>query len=151
MTLDRAAEVASDESTYVSLEDGQWDCDTITYVRRRSASGNAGAKTTAVTEIFLTDGKTTPSVVVFATLSGRWDCGDLDGLTSTGYLTLMGDDQQQELTNEVRLAKFFRADTVLALCGYCGTENSLIGLIFGIVITLAGIGGLIFGLRMPKE
>jgi hypothetical protein len=151
MSLDRAAEVASDESIYVSLEDGQWDCDTITHVRRRSPSSSGGTKTTTETEIFLTDGKTTPTIVVFTTLSGRWECDDLNESTSTGYLTVMSDDQQQELTNEVRLAKFFRADTALALCGYCGTENSLIGLIFGVVITLGGIGALILGLRMPKE
>lgn len=151
MTLERAADVATDESLYVSLEDGRWDCETIKHVRRRSPSSSAGTMTTASTEIFLTDGKTTPDVVAFATLSGEMTCGDFDGLTPTGYLTQMSEDQQQDLTNDARLAKFFRADTVLALCGYCGTENSMIGLMFGIAITLAGLAVLILGLRMPRH
>jgi len=151
MTIERAAEVATDDSLYVSIEDGRWDCDTITHVRRRSATGTTGTMTTALTEIFLTDGKTTPNIVVFADFSGKLTCGDFDGLMPTGYLTQMSDEQQQDLTNEARLAKFFRAETVLALCGYCGTENSMIGLMFGIVITLGGIAVLILGLRMPKE
>ena len=150
MTLERAAEVATDESLYVSLEDGTWDCDTLVHIRRRSATGSAGTKTTASTEIFLTDGRTSPKVVIFATLSGKLLCSDFDGLLPTGYLTLMSSNEQQDLTNNARLARFFSSDSVLALCGYCGTENSMIGLIFGIVITLGGIGVLILGLRMPK-
>ena len=151
MSLEAAAEVANDESLYVSLEDGTWDCDTIKHIRRRSATGNAGTMTTAATEIFLRDTQTAPDVLVFATMSGEMTCGDFDGLTATGYLTLMSEDQQQDLANEVRLAKFINADTILALCGYCGTENSMIGLIFGIVTTLGGIAVLIIGLRMPKQ
>jgi hypothetical protein len=149
MTLVRAAEVATDVSAYVSIEDGEWDCDTIVYIRRRASSG--GSSTTASTEIFLTDSKRTPKIVIFATMSGRMACGDFDGLNPTGYLTRMSSDQQQELTNEVRLARFFNAETVLALCGYCGTENSLIGLIFGIVITLGGIGIIVLGFKIPKK
>ena len=98
MTGERAAEVATDESLQVSLEDGAWDCDTLVHVRRRSVTGSSGTITTAATEIFLTDGRTCPKVVIFATLSGKLSCGDFDGLLLTGYLTLMSSDEQQGLT-----------------------------------------------------
>lgn len=149
MSLVRAAEVATDESLYVSLADGKWHCDTIVYIRKRGTTRTV--ETTRSTEIFLTDKKVSPKIAIFATMSGEMTCGDFDGLNPTGYLTRMSNDQQQELTNEARLTRFFNAEIVLALCGYCGTENSLIGLIFGIVITLGGIGLIVLGFRIPKE
>lgn len=151
MTLQQAAEVATDQSLYVSLEDGLWDCQTIKHITRRSPNTSTGSRTTTDTEIFISDDRTRPNVAIFARMSGRMTCGDFDGLIATGYLTQMGDDERQTLTNQARLAKFFNADSVLSLCGYCGTENSLIGLIFGIVITLAGIGLFILGYKMPSE
>jgi len=151
MTLDRAAEVATDQSLYVSLEDGLWDCQTINHVVRRSPNTGTGSRTTTDTEIFVTDDRTQPNVSIFVRMSGRLLCADFDGLTPTGYLTQMSSDEQQTLTSNARLAKFFRADSFLSLCGYCGTENSMIGAVFGIVITLAGIGLFIFGYRMPSD
>jgi hypothetical protein len=148
MTLAHAAEVATDESIYVRIEDGIWDCDTITYVRGRSST-NSLKTTTRSTEIFLADDKS--EIVVLASMSGEMTCGDFDGRIPVGYLTQMSSAEQQTLTNEARLARFFDANSFLALCGYCGTENSMIGAIFGVVIAVAGIGIIVLGLRMPKD
>ena len=149
MTLARAGEIATEQSTYAVIEDAVWDCDTIVAIRGRSSS-NRNTITTRFTEAFITDGSS-DEVVMLAQMSGEMSCLDLRETTPTGYLTRMSADRQQELTNDARLARFFNATTFLEFCGYCGQENSLIGAIFGVVITLVGIGIFIFGLRMPAE
>jgi hypothetical protein len=63
----------------------------------------------------------------------------------------MSDSKQQDLTNDARLARFFDATEFLEFCDYCGPENSLIGVAFGVVFALAGIAILIVGYRMPKD
>jgi hypothetical protein len=150
MTLAEAAATATDQSTYVKIEDGVWRCDTIRYIRGRSST-NSLATTTRFTEIFLTDDATPEQIVMLASLSGEKDCADLDGSPPDGYLTRMSDSKQQDLTNDARLARFFDATEFLEFCDYCGPENSLIGVAFGVVFALAGIAILIVGYRMPKD
>ena len=149
MTLERAAEVATAESVYASIEDGVWDCDTIEYIRGRSAS-NSSAITTRFTEIFYTDKSTSAEIVMLAQMSGEMTCLDFDDLTPTGYLTRMSEDKQQDLINDARLARYFDATSFLEFCGYCGAENSLIGVVVGAILAVIGLVTLIFGFRMPK-
>jgi hypothetical protein len=150
MTLAEAASTATDQSTYVKIEDGVWRCDTIRYIRGRSST-NSLATTTRFTEIFLTDDETPEQIVMLASLSGEKECDDFDGSPPDGYLTRMSDSKQRELTNNVRLARFFDATEFLEFCDYCGPENSLIGVAFGVVFALAGVAILIVGYRMPKD
>lgn len=152
MDLVRASEIATSESSYVTIEKARWDCDTIVYIRGRSSSGTGGtgAIITRYTEIFFTDEASDEKVIVLAQMSERMDCADFDGFTPTGYLTTMSLDKQQDLTNDARLARFFDANTFLELCGYCGQENSMIGAVVGAVLLIIGVILTIFGYRMPK-
>lgn len=150
MTMARAAEVATGDSTYATIEDGVWHCDTITYIRGRSSSNRQRIET-RYTEIFVTDAANPPQIALLATLSGRKECDDLQGTTLSGYLTRMSGGKQQELANEVRLAQFYDATVFLEFCGYCGTGNSLIGVAFGVVFGMGGVALLAFGFRIPRE
>ena len=145
MTMASAAEIASEESSYVALNDGAWECDTLEHIIGYSSSTERFDVQT--TEIFLTDpsGKN----VVLADLSGEVECDELQGSIAEGYLVKMSADVQQELTNEVRLARFINGENYMELCGYCGTTNSGIGAAFGILFFLLGIACLIWGLRTP--
>jgi len=144
----QAAQAATNSATYAIIEDGRWDCDTIEYIRGRSST-NSQRIETRFTNIFREDGS--GEIVLLASLSGEVSCADLDGWQLTGYLTRMSDARQQELTNAARLARYFDATTFLEFCGYCGAGNSLIGVIFGVVITLAGVALLVTGLRTPVQ
>lgn len=147
MTMERAGEIANDESAYVTITDARWDCDTIAYVRGRSST-NSLKTITRFTEIFATDDS--DEIIMLAQMSGEMTCGDFDGLVPTGYLTRMTSGRQQELTNDARLARFISAETYLDLCGYCGQENSMIGVIMGSLFALLGIGILVYGWRMSN-
>ena len=149
MTLERATAVATDESTYAKIEDGVWHCDTIKYLRRPSSS-NRLVIVTASTEIFLTDESKPEQIVLLVSMSGEVTCSEFQEIAPEGYLTQMSRSKKQDLTNEVRLAKFYDATDFMELCGYCGQDNSLIGLGFGVALALGGIIIIILGLRMPK-
>lgn len=150
MTLAHAAEVAGGDSLYATIEDGRWDCSTIEYIRGRASSSASSVPRiiTRYTEIFLTDGASRPETVMLTRMSGEMDCGDFDGLVPTGYLTRMTGDKRSELGS--RLSPFSSAGNLLEFCGYCGTDNSLIGLIAGIVLVVGGLALVFFGFRMPK-
>ena len=90
-------------------------------------------------------------VVALVTLSGEKDCNDFEGYDLTGYLERMSDGTQQELTNEVRLARFINATDYMEFCDYCGPDNSLIGVVFGFVFAMAGVALLAYGFRMSTE
>lgn len=147
MTLSEAAEIATDENRYVTLTDGAWECDTISYVRGYSSSSRRIE--TKSTEIFAVnrDGST----VALVALSGEVNCSDLDDIPLTGYLAGMTPEREQTLTDEVRLARFVDREAVVELCSYCGTTNSLIGTLFGFAFAILGIGLLIWGLRISTE
>ena len=147
MTLAQAAEIASAQNTYAIIEDGEWDCDTIVYVRGQSST-NRLRTITRFTEVFLTGGAKDNPAVMLARLSGEVACGELSALEPTGYLTRMSADRQQELTNEARLARFFNATEFLEFCAYCGTDNSLIGTVAGLIAAAGGAALLVWGLRM---
>ena len=150
MTLSQAAERATDENLYVLLADGSWECETIDYVIGYSST-SADRVDTKFTEIFVTN--PSGAVVVLAQMSGELECADFDGREIVGYLTRMTADQQQDLTNEVRLARFINGETYLELCGFCGQTNSLIGTLFGLAFFMGGLALLILGLRtvVPAE
>jgi len=141
MTLAEAAQVANPERTYASIEDGTWDCDTLSYVQGLSARhgryGSPLEEETKFTEIFFTDN--TQDVVMLVTLSGEQACDDIVEQKPSGYLYEMADGTKQELTNEARLARYFETDTFLEFCGYCGRDNSLIGVVFGVVFLISGV------------
>ncbi|MFK7801621.1 MAG: hypothetical protein AB8G95_08325 [Anaerolineae bacterium] len=150
MTLAQAAEQAKEESLaeasmYVSFTDGEWQCDTIKYVIGYTSTGSDRIETQA-TELFLTNAS--GEVVVLAQMSGELDCADFDGLSAEGYVTKMTSDRQQELTNDVRLARFINGENYLELCGYCGQTNSLIGTLFGFAFLLGALALLYFGWRI---
>lgn len=148
VTMATAAEMASDADDFVTISDGQWACDTIELVRGRSATSST-QQTTRFTEVFRTNESGT--VVLLATMSGDQDCEELESADLTGYLKRMTPEREQELINEVRLARFINATVFLEMCGYCGPTNSLIGTLFGFAFAIGGIGLLIFGLRLPKQ
>lgn len=148
LTLREAAEIAADDDAFVAITDGEWVCDTIEYVRGPSSSDRTKIET-RYTEVFLTgdDGQ----VVVLAQLSGEVDCEELAEVELAGYLNRMTAGQEQELIDEVRLARFINADIFLDMCGYCGPTNSLIGTLFGLVFATAGVGLLIYGINMRVD
>lgn len=146
MTMAQAAESATDTDAYVAISDGTWECDTIQYVRGRSTTGSR-REITRATELFRTsdNGK----VVLLATMSGEMDCAELQATSLAGYLQRMGPEREQELINEVRLARFINATVFLEMCGYCGPTNSLIGTLFGLAFALVGLLLLVWWRRMP--
>lgn len=147
ITMGQAAEIASHDDDYVTITDGAWECETIELVRGRSAT-NSLAETTRFTEVFRTNEG--GSVVLLATMSGELDCGELETAVLTGYLNRIPPEKEQELINEVRLARFINATVFIEMCGYCGPTNSLIGTLFGFAFALLGVGLLVWGLKMPK-
>jgi hypothetical protein len=152
MTLQEAAEVAGPTQTYARLENGTWDCATLTHVRRLVPSYRRYAsrqEETSSTEIFFTEDSR--QVVAFVTLSGEVECNDLTGEVPAGYLYAMSDDTRQELTNDARLARYFEAESFLEFCGYCGRDNSLIGAIFGVAFTILGGAMIIYGRRLRNR
>ncbi|MEL6310691.1 MAG: hypothetical protein AAFN11_05170 [Chloroflexota bacterium] len=151
LSLVDAAKVASDEQTYARLTDGSWDCDTLTYVEGYSPSHRYGSpleEDTKVTEIFFTDEG--QDIVVFITMSGERDCDDLPNAPS-GYLYEMQNRTERELTNDARLARYFDADSLLEMCGYCGRDNSLIGAGFGIASIVGGLALIVFGWQKMRK
>lgn len=151
LTLSEAASAASREQTYARIEGGTWDCDTLTYIEGLSAASLTYGRfreETNYTEIFYTDAS--QDVVVFVTLSGRVDCDDLAGDDPSGYLYSMSSGVRQDLTNDARLARYFNTDTFLEFCGYCGRENSMIGVGFGLAFLLGGAGMFVWGRSMGK-
>ena len=147
MTMAQAAESASETDAYIAISDGTWECNTIEYVRGRSTTGTT-RQITRFTEVFRTNDS--GQVVLLATMSGEMDCAELQATDLAGYLQRMSSDREQELINEVRLARFIHATTFLEICGYCGPTNSLIGTLFGFAFGLIGLGLLVWGLRMQK-
>lgn len=148
MTLSDAASEAADEQIWVAIEDGVYDCDSITYVYGRSAT-NPQVREIRNTEIFRTD--ETGEIVLFVTLSGRQSCQEIQNAPLKGYLTRMSAGQRQALTNEVRLAKYINASAYLEICGYCGPANSWLGLAISSVALLIGLALLVVGLRLRRH
>lgn len=150
MPLAEAAAIASDENSYVQITDGEWRCDSIHYIWGRSASsGNSAIPLTVqYTEAFMTQGGSPQALLVL--LSGEQDCAALQAIQPTGYLTLMSADTQQELTNEARMARFSDKSVFMEMCGYCGTDNAIGGVIGGSISLLLGVGILLFARRHPQ-
>jgi hypothetical protein len=148
LTMAQAAETASETDAYIAISDGAWECDTIEYVRGRSST-NSLRETTRFTEVFRTNGN--GMVVLLATMSGEVDCAELQATDLAGYLQRMSPEREQELINEVRLARFINATVFLEICGYCGPTNSLIGTMFGFGFGLIGLVLLVWGLRMQPH
>ena len=145
MTMAAAAATATERDSYVAIADGAWDCETIQLVRGRSSS-NRNNEITRFTEVFRTNESGT--VVLLATTSGEMDCEELQATALAGYLQRMTPAREQELINEVRLARFIHATDFLEICGYCGPTNSLIGTGFGMIFAALGIGLVVWGLRV---
>lgn len=145
MTMTAAVAAAQPSNSYVAITDGSWDCATISYLRGRSST-NRAVTVTRFTEVFRTD--PTGAVVMLVQLSGEVGCAALPDGNLTGYLQQMSAGREQELRNDARLARFINATDYLELCDYCGPTNSLIGVGFGLVFALAGVGLVVWGLRM---
>ena len=80
LTMADAAAIATDESSYVALSDGEWDCDTIQHIRGYSSSTERWEVRN--TEVFVTD--PSGAYVVLADLSGEVECDELSGRTAEG-------------------------------------------------------------------
>lgn len=151
LDLDEAPSVATTESMYVTLTGGAWDCDSINEVRGLSTTslryGRLREETRYTEAFFVSESRDTAAYVM---LSGAVDCDDITGTQPSGYLYAMDDGLRQELTNNAQLARFIFTDTFVEMCGYCGYENSLIGVIFGFVFLLSGLGLLVLYFRMGR-
>jgi hypothetical protein len=103
---------------------------------------------TRSTEIFYVNAAR--DAVALVVLSGSVECVDLESQVPSGYVYAMEDGLRQTLTNDARLARYFDADTFLEVCGYCGYDNSLLGVILGILFGASGIGLLILRRRLAR-
>ncbi len=128
MSVEQAAEIASESSRYVLITNGEWNCNTIDYAYERLTGSQA--RTVASTQVLLTNSQRNTSIRT--SLSGELDCDDLQNTEASGYLSRTGNGP-------------------LELCGYCGAENSAIGVGFGVVIALIGLGLIGWGLRIPPQ
>jgi hypothetical protein len=145
-TISDVAEVASDERTYARLTDGEWDCDTLAYIEGYSGSDLYMRRLyrgldVRTTEVLRVDDDN--DIAVWVSLSGRVTCDDLANIEAVGYLYAT-DGTPNGLNSDMRRV-LRNSDTVLELCGWCGSENSMIGFGFGIVMVLLGLAGLWFG------
>ncbi|MBK9122858.1 MAG: hypothetical protein IPM16_07010 [Chloroflexi bacterium] len=151
LDLDAAPAVVSGESMYVTLTGGAWDCDSFNEVRGVSLTllkyGRLREETRYTEAFFVSNSRDTAAYV---TLSGAVDCDDVTDTQPTGYLYAMDEELQQALTNNAQLARFLFTDTFVEMCGYCGYENSLIGVIFGFIFLLSGLGLLFLYFRTGK-
>lgn len=140
-TISAVAGVASDERTYARLTDGEWDCDTIEYIEGRTGSDlymrRLYRTSTRTTEVMRVDDAN--SIAVWVSLSGRVTCDDLASMDAVGYLYAT-DGTPSGLNSDMR-SVIRNADTVLELCGWCGADNSMIGIVVsGVFILIGGLG-----------
>lgn len=145
LTLAEAAEVATSDNIYVTLQDGDVLCDRLEYREGRSSSTNA--TDTRYTDVWLTNEAAT--VGVFASYSGRLTCEDIIERPKRGYLRTA-----TRLPRTAGTPPLGDAADYLELCGYCGTSNSVtLMAVFGIMIALGGfmIYGALTRPVMPPE
>lgn len=150
-TTRAVAEVANDERTYARLTDGEWNCDTISYIEGYSGSDlymrrlYAGTSV-RTTEVLRVDNAN--DIAVWVSLSGRVTCDDLANIEAVGYLYAT-DGKPSGLNNSMR-SVIRNSDVVLELCGWCGAENSMIGFGFSVAFMLLGAVSLWFAPRLKS-
>lgn len=150
MTVSEAAERASDTRLYASLTDGDWICGSIVHVEGPSGSDFVTGRRiprTRYTEVIVGDSQR--EIAVWTRLSGEVDCEELQVMQPTGYIYALNGNPSGRNTISRDLIR--SADTVVELCGYCGLENSTIGLVFGAVSAILGIIGLIVASRIGRQ
>lgn len=139
MTIQEAVDVAHDDATYARVGDIVWQCDSITHTRglwgrdfrRRTYPSDLR---TGYTEVVATSADR--RIAMLVTLSGELTCDDLTDDAHEGFLRSgVNFSGLNTRTN----AYLNNADTALILCGYCGLENSAIGLGMGTFVTLSGL------------
>ena len=152
MSLEEAVQLAGEEQVYARLEDGEWDCDSVSYVEgfvRSYRRYEVVREETKFTEVLFTDEPR--EIVTLVTLSGEVNCDGLSGEVPSGYLYSMSDETREELSDDGRLRGYRSADHFLEFCGYCGRDNSLIGVIFSLVFTLCGAGMVVYGFKLRRS
>jgi hypothetical protein len=141
LTLIEANEVASENNTYVNLQDAVVLCDTLEYRTGRSSSTNTIE--TRYTFVWMVD--TDREVGVFAQYSGRTTCEAIQEGGISGYLTRAVDT----LPREASPLPLGRGADYMELCTYCGPLNSLGMVALFAVMVLAGIFAIYRGLTLP--
>jgi len=135
-TVNEAAEAVTSE-VYATVEDGVWVCDSIAYVRGLSSSGTRRIEVKS-TNAFYTD--TDAEVAIWVSLSGEVDCDELQSVIPTGYLEPLQQSTRMDLAGDGQMRNVSTANTFFEMCGFCGTENSLIGVGFGSTFVILGLG-----------
>jgi len=134
-TVNEAANTVTGE-VYATVEDGVWVCDSIDYLRTYSSASRR--LTVSGTRAFHTDRD--GEVAIWVRLSGELTCDDLQSTTPEGYLEPLPQSTRMDLAGDGQMRYVSTANTFFEMCGYCGTENSTIGAIFGVVFVISGVG-----------
>ncbi len=131
VTITEAAEIATGENTYVTVEGANVLCERLRYREGRSSA--TGTTDTRYTDVWMVDEAGT--VGIFASYSGRIGCDDITDGDITGFLTA-----PRSLPGSANPLPLGINAAYLELCGYCGRENSLI--MGGISVVMIALGGL---------
>jgi|GEM_PF-3828841 len=141
MILASAAETIGDDRLYVTIEDGRWQCSSISYTHRYHNGNRTVDGTRAIMR------NEAGNVAVVARFSEELTCADLQAAPLTGVLTRMDAAERERYAT-------ISGDILLEMCAYCGPANALTGILVSGVFALLG-GGLIglgmFLIRRSKE
>jgi hypothetical protein len=142
LTIAQAAEIATEDNSYVQLEDAVYLCDRLEYRMGRSSSTNS--TDTRYTDIWLTDEANT--VAVFASFSGRRDCEWIMERDLSGFLRTA-----DTLPRTAGVPPFSLQGEMayLELCAYCGRVNSIGVMIAMLLVTAFGGLSMFAGFARP--
>ncbi len=121
---------------WVILEGGSWDC--------KSIFQHDAGKASRTKAIYQNGGPT----AVYAEFAGLLDCEELNRRVVTGTVDLKDNQWRANAVKEnPALAKMPEETAFFGLCTFCGPTNTKMGIIFGAIFVLVGLGTFYTGWR----
>jgi hypothetical protein len=141
MNLLEASSLLSQQKQWVMVDDLQWDCDHIFY---KEVNGE-----THTYIIFTDKGK---DVWGFSFFSRKLTCDEVAHEKTTGILDFANNAQRSDVSSlGFDLTKYEKNYRFLSLCTYCGTSNSLIGVIIAAIMVIVGAILIIASIKLEKK
>jgi len=119
-----ADRMSTKDHLWVSIPDGQWDCQNMAFDGRDTFAALLNKAET---------------VVVVVSFDAEKTCRELRGFQPSGRLAKPVGRQFIYISNYIDFSKYDLATPVLNLCAYCGRLNSQLGIGAGIFFTLFGL------------
>jgi len=124
-----AYKLKSDEPLWVSLQNSNWDCETIKAIGGRNQE----------TKIIATDFE--QRIIVLVDFSDELTCKEIIQRNPTGYLTQMSERRHKIFaeSGDFNLSKYPNAEQFFDLCAYCGRSNLGVGVVLGVFLSIGGL------------